>query len=314
MFRTQLLRRLGLPPLLVVAISMGLLGSAMLLMSRAETSVAGTEAESGQASNGVSRVSSAEASGRSYIRFMAASNGVLPYGYGTANGPQGTWNLKLNDNFDGSALDAATWSTGWLASGITPPVQPQELACYDPAQVVVEGGMLKLQAVARTNTCGGKSRPYASGAVNSYGKREFSYGFFEARVWLDGANNAIYNWPAWWMDGHNWPNEGELDIMEGLSGGARATWHGPEGGGSGHGFGDGGYMAGWHIFAAEWEPGKVSAYYDGVYMGSYSSASNITSYQQFLILMAQISPEGQYGGPVKVPSEVDVDYVRVWQR
>jgi hypothetical protein len=243
-----------------------------------------------------------------------ADSDPLPYGLGTANGPQGNWLLKLNDNFDGTALDTSIWSTGWHGAGITPPVQSQELACYDPAQVQVSDGILKLKAVSKSTSCGGQTRPYVSGAIISYNKQEFSYGYFEARIWLDASSSAIYNWPAWWLDGHNWPVDGELDIMEGLGGDAKATWHGPQNNGAGHRFGDAGVLSGWHVFAAEWQPGKVTSYYDGAKLGEYSSTTNITASPQYLILMAQIGPQGEWGGPVNIPSEMDVDYVRVWQR
>ena len=253
----------------------------------------------------------------------AGDDDPLPYGLGNENGPQGNWQLKLNENFDGVTLDTSIWSTGWWGAGITPPVHEEELACYDPAQVEVSGGILKLKAVSKSTSCGDKIRPYVSGAINSRDKIEFSYGYFEARIWLDADASAIYNWPGWWLDGHNWPFDGELDIMEGLGGSAKATWHGPEKKGEngkegdGFAFGDAGVLSGWHVFAAEWQPGKVTSYYDGVKLGEYSSSTNITSSPQYLILMAQISPEegdGSYGGPIKIPSEMNVDYVRVWQR
>jgi len=243
---------------------------------------------------------------------------ILPYGYGAAKGPSGTWVLKLDDEFDGSSLDTSVWSTGWYGNspGVTPPVQSQETACYDPANVVVGGGMLRLNAEARNTNCnkGSNPHPYASGAVNTKGKKEFTSGYFEARIWFD-AGTQMYNWPAWWLDGTGtWPTTGELDILEGLSGTAAATWHGPEGGGSGHNFGKGGVLSGWHIAAASWENGTVKSYYDGVEKGSYTSATNVTSAAQFLILAEQMSPQDQYGGPVKAPSHMDIDYVRVWQR
>lgn len=221
--------------------------------------------------------------------------------------------LVARDEFSVSQLDTTKWSTGWLGSGITPPVQSQELECYDPAQVTISGGALHLSVIAKQETCGGKTRPYASGAINSSGKLTFSYGYFEARIWIDGTTSACANWGAWWLDGQHWPTDGEMDVMECLSGNNNANWHGPEGGGAGHSFGHGGVRTGWHVFAALWAPGVVTSYYDGLKIGSYSSATNITSAKQFLNVMEQVSPEGQYGGPVKVPSELTCDYVRIWQ-
>ncbi len=259
-------------------------------------------------------ITDSQASGQKAIIFNkpTTGGGTLPF-RASGNSDSLPGKLVFEDNFDGTSLNTSYWSTGWLGSGVTPPVQGQELACYDPAQVKVANGLLTLSAIAKTQTCGGKSRPYTSGAINSSGKKSYSYGYFEARIWLDEASGKVANWPAWWLDGKNWPTDGELDVMEGLSGSANATWHGPVNNGAGFSFGKGGARTGWHVFAANWQPGIVTSYYDGVKLGSYSSSTNITSAPQFLILGEQIGPEGQYGGPVKIPSRMDIDYVRVWQ-
>lgn len=216
----------------------------------------------------------------------------------------------MRDEFTATTLDPTVWSTGWLASGVTQPVQQQELTCYAPEQVTVSDGSLHLKAIAKAQSCGGKTRPYTSGMVNSSGKREFTYGYFEARLWIDASGSKCANWGAWWANGHKWPDTGEYDFMECLSGGNSSNWHGPGGAGN---VGRGGARLGWHIFAGYWKPGVVTTYYDGVKLGTYSSASNVTGAPMYLILGEQIGPENQYGGPVKIPSELTVDYVRVWQ-
>lgn len=321
--------------LIAFVVAAVMVGTIVLVVTRAAMNAISVEAETGTLTGVASRVSDASASGGSAIAFGLSATPTftatpttaptttptptpsptnpMPFGYGAANGPSGTWNLKLNDNFDGSTLDTSVWSTGWHGSGITPPNQSQETACYDPNQVVFDNGILRLKVDVKATNCNG-TRPYVSGAINTENKREYTYGFFEARIWLDASNNAVYNWPAWWLNGHSWPTTGEVDVMEGLSGTARATWHGPVNGGEGFELGNGGVMGGWHVFAAEWQPGYMKAFYDGKLLGTYNSSSNITSAPQYLILMAQMSPPDRYGGPVKAPSEMDIDYVRVWQR
>ncbi len=305
--------------IVIFIVLFALIGATLLIISKAATPSLSIEPETGQIQTPATSINDTTASGSKAVAFGAAppSGDPKPAGYGQEKGPSGTWNLKLNDNFDGTTLNTANWSTGWYGSGITSPVQNQETACYDPKQVVVEGGFLKLKVERRDINCdkGTNPHPYASGAVMSDGKKSYSYGYFEGRIWLDASSTKIYNWPAWWLDGQPpWPANGELDVMEGLSGSANANWHGPLDNGAGKNFGRGGNLGGWHTFAAEWAPGIVTSYYDGVLLGTYSHSTNITSAPQFLILGMQMSPENQYGGPVKAPSEMLIDWIRVWQR
>ena len=134
----------------------------------------------------------------------------------------------------------------------------------------------------------------------------------EARVWMDGSSN-IANWPAFWADGTgDWPTTGEIDVMEGLNG--RPSWHYHWGTNSNH-QSAGGYptlssKVGWHTFGADWQPGYVKFYYDGVYVGQ--ATEGIVSGPMFLILNYGLSTE--ISPPVQVPSYFLVDYVRVWQK
>jgi beta-glucanase (GH16 family) len=304
---------------------MAAIGVYVQIASKAAGPFLTVEPENGAVTTPAAVATDIMASGSKSVRFTPGGAtppaNPLPVGHGQTNGPAGTWNLKLNENFDGTALNTSIWSTGWQAPGITPPVQSQETACYDPQQVVVGGGLLRLIAVRRDINCnkGTNPHPYASGAIESKGKREYSYGYFEANMKLDGScGGVLCNWPAWWLDGTGtWPLTGELDVMEGLGGQAAANWHGPVNNGAGFNYGRAPAGMDWskyHTFAAEWAPGVVTAYYDGVKVGQYASSQNITSAVQFLILGMQMSPQNQYGGPVKAPSEMAVDWVRVWQR
>ncbi len=225
------------------------------------------------------------------------------------DGVSGNWTLKFDDEFSGSSLDTTKWSTGWLAAGITPPVNSEELECYDPSQVSVSGGYLNLSVVAKQESCGGTARPYASGMINSYNKFDFTYGFIQASIYLPGnSSGTIYNWPAWWSDGQglNWPTDGELDVVEGLGGQACFHFHSPSGA-------PGGCVSsnytGWHTYGANWQPGSVTYYYDGTEVGQINSG--ITSVPQFLVL--NLAVDNSNGGPISVPSTMKVDYVRVWQ-
>lgn len=236
--------------------------------------------------------------------------GCAPYGSDGFHGPPQYKALVLSDDFNGTTLNDQIWTPYWYISGS--PVQSQELACYSPSQVRVQDGYLDLVSKVQSTTCGGVTRPYVSGYVQSRGKKDFSPPVYvEARMDLECVDGQIVNWPAWWLNGYGpWPATGEFDVMEGLSGSASATWHGPEGQSN---FGRFGSACGWHIFGALWEPTRVTSYYDGVWAGTYYSTTNITQSPQYLNFGNQISPENRYGGPVKVPNHVRVDWVRVWK-
>jgi beta-glucanase (GH16 family) len=221
--------------------------------------------------------------------------------------PPGTWQLKFDDEFNGQSLNGTDWSTGWLSQGITQPVSTNELECYDPANVKVSDGSLILGLAQKSESCGGMDRSYASGMVNSDGKFEFRYGFMEARIWLPGQGQQIANWPAFWADGQDWPEDGEIDVMEGLGG--RACWHLVYLGGNPGGCADGAFVDGWHTFGADWEPNSIIYYYDGQVAGKVESG--VTSAPVYLVINYAIA--NTIGGPAQVPATMRIDYVRVWQ-
>jgi beta-glucanase (GH16 family) len=226
----------------------------------------------------------------------------LPTGH-----PPGHWQLKFDDEFDGQSLNTANWSKGWLAPGITPPVNPEELQCYNPADVNVSDGALALSLTQQSESCGRPDRPYGSGLVNTDGKFEFTYGFMEARIWVPAQGQQIANWPAFWADGQNWPQDGEIDVVEGLRG--EACWHFHYTGGNPGGCARGTFASGWHTYAADWEPNFITYYYDGRVVGAVRSGT--TSAPMYLIL--NYATAHAHSGPVKVPATMRVDYVRVWQ-
>jgi beta-glucanase (GH16 family) len=237
----------------------------------------------------------------------SASSPQAPTPPAPTGNPPGRWQLKFDDVFTGQSLDTSDWSTGWLAPGITPPVNSNELECYNPADVAVSGGALVLSLEGRAGSCGGTQRPYASGLVNTDGKFEFTYGFMEARIWLPGQGQQITNWPAFWADGQNWPQDGEIDVVEGLDG--LACWHFENPDGNPGGCVPGTFTNGWHTFGADWEPGSITYYYDGRRVGRVTSG--VTSAPMFLIL--NYATSHQHGGPLDVPATMRVEYVRVWQ-
>ena len=226
-----------------------------------------------------------------------------------AAGPPGnaaSWHEIFDDEFNGTSLDTSKWSTGWLGSGITAPVNPEELQCYDPSQVSEGGGALDLSLIAKSESCGGQTRAYASGIVTTMGHFTYTYGYIEARVWAPGTT-SVTDWPAVWTDGASWPTDGEQDVFEGLGG--QACWHFHDPAGAPGGCSPGTFTGGWHTVGADWEPGSVTYYYDGVPVGSVTSG--VTSAPMAVIL--DLAVDSLYGGPVQAPAKFMIDYVRIWQ-
>jgi Glycosyl hydrolases family 16 len=221
-------------------------------------------------------------------------------------GDPGNWRLVFDDEFGGTSLNTAKWSAGWFGSGITQPLTPAELECFDPAEVSVGGGALNLSMIAKSETCGRKTRPYGSGIVTTNGKFSFTYGFMEARVWVPGTGGIIPDWPDVWLDGQNWPADGEIDIMEGLSG--QACWHFHYPGGQPGNCSSDSFTGGWHTFGADWEPGSITYYYDGAAVGRITSG--VTGARMYIIL--SLAADHVNGGPVQ-PATFRFDYVHVWQ-
>jgi beta-glucanase (GH16 family) len=250
-------------------------------------------------------------------------NGPTPTPTATsASGPQpigipGSWTLKFADEFNGASLNTADWWPNWVnatsPTQITEPVNTTEDAAYDPAQVTLSGGNLNLALIASPVTIGSKTYPYRSGMIQTEGNHscncpmhQFTFGAFEARINLPASGTAIANWPAWWTDGQNWPADGEMDIMEGLSGAACYNFHSrhsPPGGCPA------GNFTGWHTYASNWQSGVVNYYYDGALVGTQNSG--ITSSPMYLIL--NYATGGCCAGPIVAPATMQVDYVRVWQ-
>ena len=216
----------------------------------------------------------------------------------------------FRDDFNGSSLDLSKWRPNWFGltdTAVTKPVNSKEEGCYDPRQVAVGVGVLRLTAVARSCLAtNGITYPYASGLISTKDHFTFRYGYLEARLWTPPGSGPIQNWPAFWANGTGQhPATGELDVFEGLNG--RACWHFHFTGGEPGGCQNKSNVAGWHTYAAEWREGVVTYFYDGEQVGRI--AQGITSSPMYLILNLGVS--SSVSGPVTLPSEMLVDYVRV---
>jgi len=241
------------------------------------------------------------------------------------------YQLVWQDEFDGEAgapPDPANWTydIGTGANGWG----NQELQYYtDRPENIVQDGQGQLVITARSENFQGS--PFTSARINTKGLFEQTYGRVEARIKTPYGPGM---WPAFWMLGSNidevnWPQCGEIDIME-LRGQEPSTIHG-----SVHGPG---YSAGnsvtttfdlenarfdtdFYVYAIEWGENFVEYYVDDRLYQRITPddvpGEWVFNQPFFLILNVAVggtfvgfpSPEGTV-----FPQRMVVDYVRVYQQ
>ena len=140
-------------------------------------------------------------------------------GFNGPMAPPATSKMVWSDEFDGKRLDKKKWAfdtarnkEGWYNN------ERQYYSADRSKNLRLEGGRLIIEAWhERLNPrqyadWGGQQ--YTSGKIVSKGKAAWTYGFFEVRAKLPCARGT---WPAIWMlppDLKEWPDDGEIDIME----------------------------------------------------------------------------------------------------
>ena len=211
-------------------------------------------------------------------------------------GPPGdptTWHPVFDDEFNGSALDTTNWSTSWFNGS------SMNNTSTSPANVAVANGILTLTlsatdvgALISTNPKGGASTGF-----------QMAYGYTEARILFGGSGSTCNDWPAFWTDGQSWPQDGEIDIAEGL-GTLTSNYH-SNAGASNSNTVSGSWCGSWHTYGVDREPGINTIYWDGQVIRSY--ASNDGGSPQYLILNI-----GSGEGPSAPGDTMQVDYVRAW--
>lgn len=113
-----------------------------------------------------------------------------------------------------------------------------------------------------------------SGRVNSKNKIEVKFGYIEALIKF---SPALGLWPAFWMlgnNGQNWPNCGEIDIMEWVGWNPQSifgTLHGPGyNGGNAYGSGQKNLLGKnlgneYYKFAIEWKPNEIKWFLNDIH-------------------------------------------------
>jgi beta-glucanase (GH16 family) len=270
------------------------------------------------------------------LLLFAAANA---YGLGAKQEGKGkteskNWTLVWSDEFngpDGSMPDPGKWTIVKGGSGYG----NRELEYYTdrPANLHVEKGNLVITARKEDYTgADGVKKEYTSARLETAGHFQEQYGRIEARIKLPKGQGI---WSAFWMLGSNfdkieWPNCGEIDIMENI-GSEPAKIHG-----SLHGPGYSGgsplsavfalpnqaqFSDDFHVFAIEWGPQIIRFYVDNILYKTQTANSvppnRHWAFDHPFYLVMNVAVGGYWPGnpdsTTSFPTNMLVDYVRVYK-
>ncbi|MBT2679986.1 carbohydrate binding domain-containing protein [Bacillus sp. ISL-35] len=257
------------------------------------------------------------------------------------------WSLVWSDEFSGSEIDRSKWTYdigNWIVdedgNGVTSGWGNNEKEYYTDSDenAFIDDGKLVIKAKKEQVSDQFGTYDYTSAKLKTKGLFSKKYGRYEIKAKLPTGKGL---WPAIWMlpedDKYGaWAASGEIDIMEAW--GSRpntvsGTIH------YGEGWPNNKYTGKefelpenrgidkWHTYALEWKPGELRWYVDGeLYQTQnkwYSKGKdNATNYsypapfdQEFYLVM-NLAVGGWFDGEVdettKFPSQMEVDYVRVY--
>jgi beta-glucanase (GH16 family) len=259
----------------------------------------------------------------SYIHPMKYIAGIIAIAFFACKSSSGigkntsSYALVWSDEFNGSSLDQKNWNYnigghGWGNN---------EQEYYTDKNATVENGNLVITGKAETVD----SNAYTSSRITTKGKHEFQYGKIEARMKIPTGQGL---WPAFWMlganiDQVNWPQCGEIDIMEHIN--SDSTFYGTLHWVNSQKVSSGNKTKAapddYHVYAIEWNADSISWLLDNKKYHSVEIKNNINSTEEFhkpFFILLNLAIAGDWPGQEvdqsKIPAQMIVDYVRVYQQ
>ncbi len=188
------------------------------------------------------------------------------------------YSLIFLDDFRGTRLNETNWqymNGDGSQYGVASGWGNQEQEFYRKENIkLIDGNMIITAKKADSQK--NKGMPFTSGRIRSYRRVAYTYGRIEARISCPFGNGI---WPAFWMlpesEGTsaygNWPNSGEIDIME-AKGRVKYSTDGTihfatKNGDHTYQFGtyvmpNGQDISQFHDYAVEWDEGEIRWYVD----------------------------------------------------
>jgi beta-glucanase (GH16 family) len=249
------------------------------------------------------------------------------------------YTLVWEDNFDGTSLNLDDWNVeahepGWVNAELQKYVDANENE--ETGNITVSDGVLTIKPIKTVDEDGTVS--YTSGRINTQGKHDYTYGYFEVRAKVTEGKGYL---PAFWMMPTDeniygqWPRCGEIDIME-VMGQETNKVYGTIHYGNPHDqsqgtnvLSTGDFSSEYHTYAVDWEPGKITWYVDGVKYHEerdwYSTTvgqgtvSYPAPFDQPFYMILNLAVGGEWVGYPDETTDFEnqafvIDYVRAYQR